>query len=385
MYNVHKCFWGGIMSEFVAKPNFYIEGKEIIISKSNALIEGAYDLSPAEHDLLTLAINKLHSQRTGGKQVFITAKEFATANNINENYAYEVLKDTAQRLYERKLSCTLYQDELKEISGEEDIYSVVRPKGSYKPVKLNFRWLQAVAYQENNGFIHLMFSDPMAYLIGKTGEAYTKYDYSKTIDLNGFHTKRLYELVNKWKGAKPTNGNKHPQIIMALEEWKEFFGCADKYDKTAEFKRRVLLPSIKQINEQGDFTLTLDQEKVGRIITHFIITIKDNQKAKKIKDPFRDADTVDMFTGATDKELSSVSTPLSEKQAHKFAGTITAYCYKNNMTSEVHELGGKLSCHFNSWYDAKDHIFRELQHKEQYKKYLPILKLVGYSPIYNKG
>ena len=37
------------------------------------------------------------------------------------------------------------------------------------------------------------------------------------------------------------------------------------------------------------------------------------------------------------------------------------------MTSEVHELGGKLGCHFNSWYDAKDHIFRELQHKEQYK------------------
>ena len=86
------------MSEFVAKPNFYVEGKEIVISKSNALIEGAYELSPAEHDLLTLAINKLHSQRTGGKQVFITAKEFATANGINENYAYEVLKDTAQRL-----------------------------------------------------------------------------------------------------------------------------------------------------------------------------------------------------------------------------------------------------------------------------------------------
>ena len=375
------------MSEFVSKPNFYIEGREIVISKSNALIEGGYDLSPSEHDLLTLAINKLHSQGTGGKQVFISAKEFASANKIHEKYAYEVLRETAQRLYDRKLNCTIYLDELKQLAGEDDIYSVARPKGNHKPVKLNFRWLQAVAYQENNGFIHLMFSDPLAYLIGKTGEAYTKYDYGKTINFNGFYTKRLYELVSKWKGAKPTNGNKHPQIIMALEEWKEFFGCADKYAKTAEFKRWVLLPSIKQINEQGDFTLTLDQEKVGRIITHFIITIKDNQKAKKkeFKDPFRDADTVDMFTGATDKELLSVPNPLSEKQARKFAGTITAYCYKNNMTSEVHELGGKLGCHFNSWYDAKDHIFRELQHKEQYKKYLPILKLVGYSPIYNKG
>lgn len=375
------------MSEFVSQPNFYVEGKEIVISKSNALIEGAYDLSPAEHNLLTLAINKLHGQRTNGKQVFITAKEFAIANQVSEKYAYDILKQTATRLHERKLKCTIYVDEGKKVAGEDDIYSIARPKGFHKPMKMHFNWLQAVAYQDENGFIYLMFSDPLAYLIGKTGEAYTKYDYLKTNDLDGFHAKRLYELVNKWKGAKPTNGNKHPQIVMALDEWKEFFGCADKYPKTAEFKRRVVLPSIEQINKQGDFTLTLDQEKVGRIITHFIITIKDNQKAKKkeFKDPFRDADTVDMFTGATDKELLSAPNPLSEKQAHKFAGTITAYCYKNNMTSEVHVLGGKLGYNFNSWYDAKDHIFKELQHKEQYKKYLPILKLVGYSPIRNKG
>ena len=124
--------------------------------------------------------------------------------------------------------------------------------------------------------------------------------------------------MNKWKGAKPTNGNKHPQIIMALEEWKEFFGCADKYEKTAEFKRWVLLPSIKQINEQGDFTLTFDQDKVGRIITHFIITIKDNQKPKKkkFKDPFRDADTVDMFTGTIDTELKRLNAKIVNSYRH---------------------------------------------------------------------
>ena len=220
------------MSEFVSQPNFYVEGKEIVISKSNALIEGAYDLSPAEHNLLTLAINKLHGQRTNGKQVFITAKEFAIANQVSEKYAYDILKQTARRLHERKLKCTIYVDENKKVAGEEDIYSVARPKGFHKPMKMHFNWLQAVAYQDENGFIYLMFSDPLAYLIGKTGEAYTKYDYLKTNDLDGFHAKRLYELVNKWKGAKPTNGNKHPQIIMELDEWKEFFGCADKYPKT---------------------------------------------------------------------------------------------------------------------------------------------------------
>lgn len=324
------------MSEFVSKPNFYVEGKEIVISKSNALIEGAYDLSPAEHDLLTLAINKLHGQRTNGKQVFITAKEFAVANKVSEKYAYDLLKQTATRLHERKLRCTIYVDEDKKVAGEEDIYSIARPKGFHKPMKMHFNWLQAVAYQDENGFIYLMFSDPLAYLIGKTGEAYTKYDYLKTNDLDGFHAKRLYELVNKWKGAKPTNGNKHPQIIMALEEWKEFFGCADKYAKTAEFKRWVLLPSIRQINEQGDFTLTLEQEKVGRSITHFVINIKDNQKPKKktFKDPFRDADTVDMFTGMTDKDKTRLpawqAKGLSDGQINKLKVYGKEFCDANS-------------------------------------------------------
>lgn len=324
------------MSEFIAKPNFYVEGKEIVISKSNALIEGAYDLSPAEHDLLTLAVNKLHNQGTGGKQVFISAQEFSTANKINSNYSYEVLKETAQRLYDRKLSCTIYLDELKQMAGEEDIYTIARPKNSHKPTKLNFRWLQAVSYQEQSGFIYLMFSDPLAYLISKTGEAYTKYDYAKTIDLNGFHTKRLYELVNKWKGASPTNGKQHPQIVMALDEWKEFFGCADKYPQTAEFKRRVLLPSIKQINEQKDFILTLEQEKVGRIITHFVISIKDNQKPKKkeFKDPFKDAGTVATFTGTTDKDKIKPSAwqakGLSDGQINKLKVFGKEFCDANS-------------------------------------------------------
>ena len=358
------------MSEFISKPNFYVEGKEIVISKSNALIEGAYDLSPAEHDLLTLAVNKLHGQRTNGKQVFITAKEFAVANQVSEKYAYDILKQTAARLHERKLKCTIYVDENKKIAGEEDIYSIARPKGFHKPMKMHFNWLQAVAYQDENGFIYLMFSDPLAYLISKTGEAYTKYDYLKTNDLDGFHAKRLYELVNKWKGAKPTNGNKYPQVIMALEEWKEFFGCADKYDKTAEFKRRVLLPSIEQINKKGDFTLTLEQEKVGRSITHFLITIREHQKLKKKKvfiDPFRDVDTVDMFTGITDSEQK----PLTPKAADMFG----------NLMGYDDSFGGKYARVGEQTSTFVSRIKRELQTVEGVRRYSYYLQQFGYKDL----
>lgn len=312
--------YGGLMSDYVQNASFYVEGKEIEIFKSNALVEGAFDLSPAEHDLMTLAINKLFSQGVGGKQVFISAKEFAIANKISENYAYEVLAETATKLHKRTFKAKVYKDDLKRLAGEEDPYSIARPKGKFELVDLHSYWVQSVGYQKESGFIYLMFSDVLAYLIQKTGEAYTKYPYEKTIDLKRFHTKRLYELCCKRAGSKPPQGKKHPQITMVVDEWREFFGCADKYEKTAEFKRWVLIPVIDELNQQGEFELTLEQEKLGKVITHFTLIINDKRtktaKIDKMINDSRNPDTPDLLHGLTDKELVIVHQKVADYIAH---------------------------------------------------------------------
>ena len=59
---------------------------------------------------MTLAINKMHKQPTGTNKVTISAKEFATANKVTDNYAYKTLKDTAKTLAERRLKFPLYVD-----------------------------------------------------------------------------------------------------------------------------------------------------------------------------------------------------------------------------------------------------------------------------------
>lgn len=331
------------MSEFVQNANFYVEGKEIEIFKSNALVEGAFDLSPAEHDLMTLAINKLFSQGVGGKQVFISAKEFAIANKISEKYAYEVLAETAKRIYGREFRAQIYKDDLKKLAGEEDPYSVARPKGSHTPMELKSRWVQAVAYHKESGFIAIMFSDVLAYLIQKTGEAYTKYPYEKTIDLKRFHTKRLYEFCCKRAGSKPPQGKKYPQVTMVVDEWRDFFGCADKYEKTAEFKRRVLEPVINEINEQGEFELTFEQEKVGKIITHFTLIINDKrQKADPLANALnpsskeRDPNTPDILHGLTDKELAVIHQKVVDYIAYlESKGEVVNDFYRKNIESKA--------------------------------------------------
>lgn len=110
-----------VLSKDVSELNFYCKGNsQIMITKSNTLIEAGYDLTYAEHDLMTLAVNKLHKEKTGGKQVMISAKEFAAANNVSDNYAYQTLKEAANTLGNKKLKFTLYRDLTRRTEKEED-------------------------------------------------------------------------------------------------------------------------------------------------------------------------------------------------------------------------------------------------------------------------
>lgn len=340
------------MSEFVSNPIFYTEKtKDISISKSNTLIEAGFDLTLAEHDLMTLAINKLHKQATGNHEVFITAQEFAVANKISESHAYQQLKATADKLMERHLKFPLYIDLDKKQNKEPNAVCVVPPKhGRYETVPTKHNWLQSVGYMESNGFIYLLFTDPIRFLIDKTGDAYTTYNFTNTIEMTTFGGKRLYEMVCKWKDLGKTK-------LMYIDEWKEFFGVVDKYPRTAEFKRWVLLPAIAEVNSQGDFRISLKQEKVGRSITHFQILIKKlkTEKTKEKTNPSRDPNTADLFTKMTDA------------QRHLFAKKM----------SEMPEMSS-YSQGTESYQQFAIRIAEMLLQPEKFREFYPLLTKLGY-------
>ncbi len=340
------------MSEFVSNPIFYTETtKDISISKSNTLIEAGFDLTLAEHDLMTLAINKLHKQATGNNDVFITAQEFAVANKISESHAYQQLKATADKLMERHLKFPLYVDLDKKQNKEPNPVCVVPPKhGRYEIVPTKHNWLQSVGYMDANGFIYLLFTDPIRFLIDKTGDSYTTYNFTNTIEMTTFGGKRLYEMVCKWKDLGKTK-------MMYIDEWKDFFGVSSKYEKIFEFKRWVLLPAIAEVNAQGDFRISLKQEKVGRSITHFQILIKKlkTEKTKEKTNPSRDPNTADLFTKMTDA------------QRHLFAKKM----------SEMPEMSS-YSQGTESYQQFAVRIAEMLLEPEKFREFYPLLTKLGY-------
>lgn len=84
-----------------------------------------------------------------------------------------------------------------------------------------------------------------------------------------------------------------------------------------------MTPVIKEINEQGEFELTLEQEKLGKTIMHFTLIINDKRKkadplanALNPSSKERDPDMLDILHGLTDKELVIVHQKVADYIAH---------------------------------------------------------------------
>lgn len=318
-----------------------LETADFSIVKHNTLVESSYDLSPVPNNIMTIAMTKARQTNVSSElwsgEVVISAQEYANIHKVSLDDAYKVLKRAVLELEETKIICDAYYDfsngevvpeippNLTEISFFSDSILASKPKhGKFSKMKLHIRLVQKIGYSDTGSFIYLKFSDDILHLIKNATNPdaldYTQYDYANTIELNTTPAKRLYELVCKWRKV----GNCRKQV----DEWKILFGVFAKYPNVAEFKRRVLQPAINQVSEQGEFKLTLEQEKLGRAITHFNIIIEEKMVTENPAQPtefFAKASNVNLFES------------LSETERQTVKATADKYIAKNQIDDETHK------------------------------------------------
>ena len=142
-------------------------------------------------------------------------------------------------------------------------------------------------------------------LVTRLEEHFTSYQAKQVAHLTSKYATRLYELLIAWREV-----GKVPQI--EISEFRNRLGLLDdEYTAMHNFKKRVLEPSIQQINEHTDITVAYEQHKKGRLISGFSFRLKQKQQAKKIETK-RDPDTADLFTKMTDAQRHMFSHKLSE-------------------------------------------------------------------------
>ena len=263
--------------------------KNELVVKDNLLINASYNLEVTEQRLILLAI--INARQTGNgitadSKLEIHASDYASRFDVTNDGAYKALKNAVLNLFDRQFSFK-----------EED------KNGKIGTVKS--RWVSRIKYIDDSATLEITFAPDVVPLITRLEQHFTSYQIKQVSQLTGKYAIRLYELLIAWREV-----GKVPQINLA--EFRNKIGVEDdEYMRMSDFKIRVLEPSIKQINEHTDITVTYEQHKKGRLISGFSFKLKQKQQAKKIQAD-RDPNTADLFTRMTDAQRHMFSHKLSE-------------------------------------------------------------------------
>lgn len=254
--------------------------KNGLVVKDNALINASYNLELTEQRLIMLAIMNARESGQGitaDSKLEIHANDYAKLFEVSIDASYKALKEAVNNLFSRQFSYTAEYKKTGKIG-------IVRS-----------RWVSRIFYVDDLALLEITFAPDVVPLVTRLEEHFTSYQVKQIAQLTSKYAIRLYELLIAWR----TTGIV-PQI--ELSEFRVRLGLLDdEYTAMHNFKKRVLEPSINQINEHTDITVAYEQHKKGRTISGFSFRFKQKQQPKKIESK-RDQNTADLFTKMTDAQ-----------------------------------------------------------------------------------
>lgn len=270
--------------------------KNDLVVKDNALINASYSLTLTEQRLILLAIvairedvylDDLNLINLLGRPIKITANRYIQTFQIDPSSAYKSLKEACKTLFGRQFS---FQEPRE------------RGRLAYKTT----RWVSDIAYIDDSATIEFTFAPTVLPLITYLEKHLTSYELEIVANLTSGYAIRLYELLISWRSVGKTP-------YMDLQEFRQKMGILDhEYKRMELLKRRVLEPSLKQINEHTDIVATYEQHKEGRTIVGFSFRFTQKSNKTNKKEIVRDKDTLDFFTKMTDAQRYFFASKLSE-------------------------------------------------------------------------
>lgn len=229
----------------------------IPVYKSNALIEASYRLTPAEQRIMYIGISKVrrNEEVTDQELYSINVADYVALVGTDSGSVYQELEAASLRLKRR------------------EVWIHERPNGGGKHDKtLVTSWVQSIVYHKAEGRIELRFTHDMLPYLSQLTEQFTRCALKDIAKMTSGHAIRLHELLNQWRST----GKREVSI-----EWlREAFMLGEKYPLLYDFKKRVIVPAVEQINKHSPLWVKWEQRKTGRRVSHLVFTFGEKVENK---------------------------------------------------------------------------------------------------------
>lgn len=192
----------------------------------------------------------------------------------NDNGFFEVehrLSDIAELFQTQKKD--IYRDIVKaSVNMMQTVLTVNDASGRVRKILTIFRKWE---YNPETGTIKIMLNDDMMPLFLQLKKNFTRIPIAAVLTMQSKYSIRLYELICEKLQSNFPYADVATEIYITLEEARAVTDTEAKstYDKLSNFKNRVVLPAIQEIEVEADWKIVLQDIKTGRRVTGFKLQV----------------------------------------------------------------------------------------------------------------
>jgi plasmid replication initiation protein len=211
----------------------------------NQVLNAGYNYTPHETDALLLIINAF-----AGKTVLKMKLNTFLVNYGSSNNNVAEWNRTMRGLLSKPLE--FYNSETK----------------TYFTENIILRY----SHDTRTNEITLLFSAEMAAILTRTKEKYSLYSLRVLLSLDSRYSKRIYLFANAWK----TGGI----FEIDIEKLRLKLQIGNKYEQTADFKRKILEPAFSEVNDKSELQIEPVYIKEGREILRLKLNVYIKEEIK---------------------------------------------------------------------------------------------------------
>lgn len=237
-----------------------------VLHKNNTLVRGRYDLKTIEFKIYSFILH--HMQKHDSERIISKNEDSVKIKMYSDDFI-QIFKNDKQYIKRNRLENIFENLRVKKVK-----YYVMNDITNAFDWSV-FGFISRYDYlSEDKSFI-LKIERTIYDMVKNYPEGYTPLNLKLLLTLDGKYTFRFYELLRLWAGTKT-------KINYSIEDLKEFLGLENKkaYEIYANFKNKVIVPAIKELNETDKFKIEYKEVKCGRKVVSVDFIVEDSETRK---------------------------------------------------------------------------------------------------------
>ncbi|MGL5714656.1 MAG: replication initiation protein [Paraclostridium sp.] len=267
--------------------------KSDILMKHNTLVNAQYSITLNSNRLFIYLLYKFQKGNYGELSCTIDRKELSNLLNRRNDGTVQGLS---------KHLNTLRKKDLNLFDLNED--------GSYEYLEYGF--INGFIYNSSNDTFTITANERVYNLLHKYLEdGYTPINLEIWLSLQNTYSQRLYDLLRAWSGTKST-------INYSVNKLRELMLLETKYKQYTDFRKRVLIPAIDELNATGYFEIDYSEIKKGRAVDSIDFIVKDLDKRKYFdKDIVKDVSALEEVAISLDDNAEKVDVVKVDSKSYE--------------------------------------------------------------------